>query len=105
MVDRLSKSDILSLDYGGKVDLLGKVGQEILNLQIEFSNVAGKYAELRARLEVLKQVKSVLQSSIRAEIPEGGSNIHRRHELTKNPIYNKPKPNKTKPIKAKRAGA
>lgn len=89
MVDRLSKSDILSLDYGGKVDLLDKVGQEILDLQIEFSNVAGKYAELKARLEVLKQVKSVLQSSIRAELPEGGSNTRSRHELTRNPIYNK----------------
>jgi len=88
MVDRLSKSDILSLDYGGKVDLLDKVGQEILDLQIEFSSVAGKYAELKARLEVLKQVKSVLQSSIKAEAAEGGSNTRRNHELTKNPLYN-----------------
>ncbi len=88
MVDRLAKTDILALDYGGKVDLLDRVGQEILDLQIEFSNVAGKYAELKARLEVLKQVKSVLQSSIRAEAAEGGSNIERKHELTRNPLYN-----------------
>jgi hypothetical protein len=91
MVDRLSKTDILSLDYGGKVMLLEKVGQEILDLQIEYAGIAGRNAELRARLEVLKQVKSVLQSSIKAESPEGGSDIQRRHELTRNPIYNKPK--------------
>lgn len=88
MVDRLAKTDILALDYGGKVALLDKVGTEILETQIEYSSVAGKYAELKARLEVLKQVKSVLQSSIRAEAAEGGSNIERKHELTKNPLYN-----------------
>ena len=72
-MSELSKTDILSLDYGGKVAMLEKVGQEILNTQIEFSQVAGKYAELKANLEVLKQVKSVLQSSIKAEKPDGGA--------------------------------
>lgn len=70
--DDLSKVDILSLDYGDKVSLLEKVGQEILNQQVEFSKVAGRFAEIKANLEVLKQVKSVLQSSLKAERPEGG---------------------------------
>jgi hypothetical protein len=69
-VSDLSKQDILSLDYGGKLAMLEKVGQEILNLQIEFGTIAGRYAELKAQLEVLKQVKSVLQSTIKAEHPE-----------------------------------
>ena len=90
MAEKLSDVDILALDYGGKVRLLEKVGQQILKYQIEFSQVAGRFAEIKANLEVLKQVKSVLQSSLKAEQPEGGSNTHRRHELTKNPIYNKP---------------
>jgi len=85
----LSKTDILALDYGGKVKLLERVGQEILNNQIEFAKVSGRFAEIKANLEVLKQVKSVLQSSLKAEAAEGGS-YSSRHELTKNPIYNKP---------------
>ncbi len=88
----LSKTDILSLDYGGKVQLLERVGQEILNYQIEFAQVSGRFSEIRANLEVLKQLKSVLQSSLKAEAPEGGSNNRTRHELTKNPVYNKPSP-------------
>lgn len=91
-MSELSKTDILALDYGGKVKLLERVGQEILNTSIEFAKVSGRFAELKANLEVLKQVKSVLQSSLKAESPEGGSNSS-RHELTKNPLYNKRKDN------------
>ncbi|MFA5715003.1 MAG: hypothetical protein WC998_04655 [Candidatus Paceibacterota bacterium] len=85
----ISETDILSLDYGGKVQMLERVGQEILNYQIEFARVSGRYAELRANIEVMKQLKSVLQSSIKAEQPEGGSN-NQKHEITRNPLYNKP---------------
>lgn len=85
-MSELSKTDILSLDYGGKVEMLERIGQEILNYQIEFASVSGRYAELKANIEVLKQLKSVLQSSIKAEQPEGGSNSN-RHELTRNPLY------------------
>jgi hypothetical protein len=90
-MSELSKTDILALDYGGKVSLLERVGQEMLDKQIEFARIAGRYAELKADMEVLKQVKSVLQSSIKAEKAEGGSDHSKKHELTKNPIYNKPK--------------
>lgn len=84
-MSQLSNTDILSLDYGGKVSMLEKVGQEILNTQIEFSQVSGRYAELKANLEVLKQVKSVLQSAIKAEQPEGGNG----QRITKYPTYQK----------------
>ena len=70
-MSELSKTDILALDYGGKVALLEKVGQEILNMSIEFGQVSGRYAELKANLEVLKQLKSVLQSTIKAESASG----------------------------------
>ena len=82
-MSELSQTDILSLDYGGKVALLERVGQEILNMQIEFGQVSGRYAELKANLEVMKQLKSVLQSSIKAEQPEGGS----AREYRGNPLY------------------
>ena len=87
-MNELSLVDILSLDYGGKIQLLERVGQEILNYQVEFAQVSGRYAEIKANLEVMKQLKSVLQSSLKAESPEGGAD-NRKHELTKNPFYNK----------------
>jgi hypothetical protein len=63
----LSQTDLLSLDYGGKVELLERVTQELLDLRLEYASISGKAAELRANIEVLKQVKSALQSAIRAE--------------------------------------
>lgn len=59
--------DILTLDYNGKVNLLERVCQEILGYQSEFAKVSGRYSELKANIEVMKQVKSILQSAIRAE--------------------------------------
>lgn len=63
----LDKTDLLALDYDGKVKLLEKLTQELLNLRLEFAQISGRYAELRANVEVLKQVKSALQSAIKAE--------------------------------------
>ena len=63
----LSDTDLLALDYDGKVRLLQAVAQELLNLRMEFAKVSGRFAELRANVQVLKEVKSALQSAIRAE--------------------------------------
>lgn len=60
-------SDLLAMDYDGKVKLLQQVAGEILALKMEFAKVSGRYAELRAQLQVLKEVKSALQSAIKAE--------------------------------------
>ena len=59
--------DLLALDYDAKVKLLQQIAGEILALKVEFAQVSGRYAELRANLQVLKEVKSALQSAIRAE--------------------------------------
>lgn len=64
---KLTNVDLLALDYAAKVHLLDMVTQELLNLRLEFATVSGRNAELRANVEVLKQVKSALQSAIRAE--------------------------------------
>jgi len=63
----LSDVDFLALDYDAKVKMLQRVAGEILSLKVEFARVSGRYAELRANLQVLKEVKSALQSAIRAE--------------------------------------
>jgi len=67
MTDNLSDIDILTLDYAGKITMLERVGQAILHFQLEFAQVSGRYAEIKANLEVLKQVKSAIQSALRAE--------------------------------------
>lgn len=64
---QLSETDLLSLDYEGKLSLLEAVTSELLSLRVEFAQVSGKFAELRANIQVLKEVKSALQSAIRAE--------------------------------------
>jgi hypothetical protein len=63
----LSQTDILSLDYDQKIKMLEMVAQEILNNRIEFAKLSGRYAEMRANIQVLLQVKSALQSAIKAE--------------------------------------
>lgn len=63
----LQDVDIVALDYDGKVKTLQAVANEILKLKIEFAQISGRYAELRAEMQVLKEVKSALQSALRAE--------------------------------------
>jgi hypothetical protein len=59
--------DIVDYDLDGKMKLLSEVMQQMLDYQVEFAEVSGRYATLRANITVLKEVKSALQSAIRAE--------------------------------------
>lgn len=63
----LTDVDLLALDYDAKVKVLQMVAQELLDLRLEVAQVSGRYAELRANIQVLREVKSALQSAIRAE--------------------------------------
>jgi len=63
----LSDVDLLALDYDAKVKLLEQVTREMLALRLEYATVSGRHAELRANLQVLREVKSALQSAIKAE--------------------------------------
>lgn len=67
MSDSLSGADLLALDYDGKVKMLEQVTRELLALRLEFATISGRHAELRANLQVLREVKSALQSAIKAE--------------------------------------
>lgn len=66
-MSELTDVDLVALDYDAKVKLLEQVTKELLGLRLEFAQVSGRYAELRANLQVLKEVKSALQSAIKAE--------------------------------------
>ena len=67
MGDSLSGADLLALDYDGKVKMLEQVTRELLALRLEFATISGRHAELRANLQVLREVKSALQTAIKAE--------------------------------------
>lgn len=64
----LEQADLLALDYAAKVSLLEAVVRELLSKRIEYAKIAGQYAELRADIQVLTQVKSALQSAIKADM-------------------------------------
>ena len=63
----LTDTDLLALDYGAKVQLLERITKQFLELRLEFAQVSGRYAELKANIQVLREIKSALQSAIRAE--------------------------------------
>ena len=67
MGDSLSGTDLLALDYDGKVKMLEQVTRELLALRLEFATISGRHAEMRANLQVLREVKSALQTAIKAE--------------------------------------
>lgn len=63
-----SKNTIAGLSFDKKVKMLERICEELLDLKVEYAEIAGKNATIKANLEVLKQVKSALQSAIRAEM-------------------------------------
>ena len=62
-----SRSDIIGLAYDQKVKMLEQIAQELLNIRVKFAEISGDYARMKAEIEVLRQVKSALQSAIKAE--------------------------------------
>ena len=67
MTSQGEKIEIAQLDYDAKVKLLERIAQQILDLKVGFATVSGDYARMRAELQVLKEVKSALQSALKAE--------------------------------------
>jgi len=63
----LSQTDILLLDYDEKIKLLERIAQEVLSYQVEYAEISGRYAEIKANITILKQVTGALQSALKAE--------------------------------------
>ena len=60
-------NEIVGLDLDAKIKMLETIAQELLSVKVEYAQVSGRNAELKAQIMVLSTVKSALQSSIRAE--------------------------------------
>lgn len=63
----LAETDVLALDFDGKAKLLDQITGELLRLRLEYATAAAKHAELRANIQVLQEIKSALQTALRAE--------------------------------------
>ncbi len=63
----LTPSEVLAMDYGQKQDLLMMIAGRTLELKTEYVHVSGRYAEIKAELDALKHVSSVVQSALKAE--------------------------------------
>lgn len=63
----LADVDLISLDYDAKCKLLERIIGELLALRLEYAQISGRAAELRANMQVLREVKSALQTAIKAE--------------------------------------
>lgn len=66
-----SEKKLSDLTYAKKVLWLEKIAQELVDLGQEFAPIAGRYAELKAQIMVNKEIKSALQSALRAERADG----------------------------------
>jgi len=65
--DDLTPEEWLALDYDRKLKLLDLVTGRIFSLRLKMAPLSGQLAELKAEFTVLKETKSALQSSIKAE--------------------------------------
>jgi len=65
------KPGLGDLSYNDKVLMLENIVIELQELVQEFAPVAGRYAELKAQVTVHKEIKSALQSALRAERSDG----------------------------------
>ena len=63
----METTEIIGLDYDSKVKMLEQAHQDLLTVQGEFARVSGRYAELRATIQLIKTRISALQSAIKAE--------------------------------------
>ena len=63
----LTPAEVVAMDYGQKQDLLLLIGGRVLELKTEFVKVSGRHAEIKAELDALKHVSSVVQSALKAE--------------------------------------
>jgi hypothetical protein len=63
----LSPAEVVAMDYGAKQDLLLMIAGRVLQLKQEFITVSGRYAEIKAEIDALKHVSSVIQSALKAE--------------------------------------
>jgi hypothetical protein len=62
----LSSTDLLELDYGQKQDVLLMIAQRMLDIKTELVTVSGKYAEIKAEIDMLKHAGQLIQSELKA---------------------------------------
>ena len=64
----LSEDEMRQLDYDGLLRLLEGISFRMLSEGKEFAKIAGVHAELQARQRVYREVKTGIQSALRARM-------------------------------------
>jgi uncharacterized protein (DUF3084 family) len=55
------------MEYIDKEKELERVIAELMELQVPFAELSGEYYKMKARMQTLKELRSALQSSLKAE--------------------------------------
>lgn len=67
LLDRPTREELHELDYLQLQRLLADVLAEILDILDELPKITGRFKELKAQLEILKAIKQIAQSLLRAQ--------------------------------------
>ena len=73
----LSSTDLLALDYGQKQDMLLLIAQRMLDLKTDLIKVSGRYAEMKAEIDMLKHAGQFIQSELKATQVTGGGRFEK----------------------------
>lgn len=57
---------VVGMNYYEKQELLDAVTQEMLQMRVEYAQVTGRYQQLKAEIQILREVKLALQSSLKS---------------------------------------
>jgi hypothetical protein len=66
------QTDLVALDYGAKQDMLLLIAQRMLDIKTELITVSGRYAEIKAEIDMLKHAGQFIQSELKATQVIGG---------------------------------
>jgi len=69
----LSKEELLHLDHQALLEMLMVIGNELVDLGVELTEIEPEYRRVKAEIAVLKEVKSVVQSATRGVLSAGGA--------------------------------
>ena len=64
---RMSKAEMIALDYDGKAKLLQAIGFELLDRRTDNAKIEALRAYIKADIYILTQLKSAVQTSMKVE--------------------------------------
>lgn len=60
-------NEYLQMDFAEKMQRLEQVIAELDDLSVEYAEISAKYNRTKARIQILKEIKSALQTALKYE--------------------------------------